>query len=270
MKRNRRSPDSLYPIVLCFLAVFLGRGQTVERSKGRLDIVSLTVQRGLGLISTPFRRVTNSASDFFSGLFNANRLVAENRLLKALAKSTELYAEQLERLNGEVERLRKLSAFGPLPGKHRLHADVIGYFPYENRITLNVGSRDGVVPNVPVEAVEGLVGTVQVVEGDRCQVLLLSSRELTIGALDISRVPPPAGLVRGDNSAVLNVTFENPQSPVEVGDTITSAGFSEHIPRGIKIGKVISVKVDEEFGLLRARIDPAVSIGSLREVHVLL
>jgi rod shape-determining protein MreC len=122
---------------------------------------------------------------------------------------------------------------------------------------------------MPVQAPAGLVGTVQTVERDRCQVLLVTSRGLTVGALDLDRDPPPAGLLRGENSSTLAVTFEDPKAPVEIGDRIVTSGFSELIPRGIYIGRVIAVSPDEEFGMLRVRVDPAVSVGDLGEVQVL-
>lgn len=270
MKRKRNSWDVVLLFVLCAIGIVLGRFQTVARSQNRLDPISSITRRIVSPVSGPLGVLATSGNDFVAGLVASRRLIAENRRLKALAAAAELYDEQLDRLNGEIARLRTLQTFGPIPGKRRLPADVIGYSAYENRITLNVGSAQGVTPNAPVEAPEGLVGTVQVVEAHSCQVLLLASREEIIGALDLSRNPPLAGLIRGDNSPTLSLTFQDPKAAVEVGDHVVTSGFSEHIPRGIKIGKVISVSTDEEFGSLRAKVDPAVSVGLLREVHVLL
>jgi cell shape-determining protein MreC len=57
---------------------------------------------------------------------------------------------------------------------------------------------------------------------------------------------------------------------VQIGDTIVTSGFSEKIPKGLIIGKVIQLDPSEEFGTLKARIDPAFSLGNLEFVIVLI
>jgi rod shape-determining protein MreC len=120
-----------------------------------------------------------------------------------------------------------------------------------------------------VECPEGLVGTVQIVDSSRCQVQLLSSAGLTIGALDKDRNPPPEGLLSGESTSKLRLIFLDPEVPVTVGDHIVTSGHSEHIPKDILIGKVIAVDFNPEFGTRRATVFPAVQVGNLREVSVL-
>lgn len=149
-------------------------------------------------------------------------------------------------------------------------AEVIGYFPYENRFTLNVGWDSGVKVGQPVVAAGGLLGKIQVVTGKTSQVLLLASPEPSnrIGALAL-RNPPSAGLLRGESSATFVLEFSDPKAPVATGDLVVTAGFSEHIPRGIPIGRVIQVDDNVEFGKRQARVYPSASIGNVREVFVL-
>lgn len=269
MKRKSSPADLLTLIVLMAIGIFLGRVQTSARTAGRVDFVTSGVKTLLSPISRPLGTLSASSTDFFSGLFAARRLTEENRRLRQLAGVASSYTEQINRLEDEVERLRSMQKFGPIPGKVRVPAQVIGYSLFENRLTLDVGSHQGITVGAPVEAPDGLVGTVQTVEAERCDVQLLTSRGLTIGAIDMSRNPPPAALLRGESGPTLTLTFQDPKTPVEIGDRIATSGFSDRIPRGIMIGRVISVSQDEEFGSLRAKVDPGVNIGSLREVHVL-
>ena len=269
MKRRESPLDVLLLIALCVAGIFLGRVQNTSRTAGRMDGLSSFTNALVGPVAGPMGNVTRSTGDFFTGIFSARGLTEENRRLKSLAQSAELYNAQLGRLENEISRLRALQGFGPIPGKERVLADVIGYAAYENRITLNVGEAQGVRPGMPVEAPEGLVGTIQTVEGNRSQALLITSAGLTIGAADLNRDPPPAGLCRGENSNSLTVDFQDPKAPVEIGDRIVTSGFSDKIPGGIIIGRVISVEADEQFGRLRAKVFPAISVGALREVHVL-
>jgi rod shape-determining protein MreC len=269
VKRKRSPVDLITLLVVCVLGILLGRVQTVRRLDGRSDFFSAGVRTIESPVTVPAGNLSSSIAYFSRGVFSARRLAAEHDALAALAHSADMYQEQIDSLHREIDGLRVLQQLPPILGKTRISADVIGYAPYENRITLNVGERQGVVAGAPVETPAGLAGTVQTVEGNRCQALLVTSASLTLGAIDISRNPAPAGLLHGENSSILSLTFQDPKAPVEIGDKITTSGFSDHIPRGIAIGKVISVTTDEEFGLRRATIDPAISVGELREVQVI-
>lgn len=269
MKRKRNPIDTIVLVLLCIVAVGLGQFQSAQDSRGRVDIVSVGVKMLLSPVSRPAAGASNSIGDFLYGLLSARRLTEENRRLRALATSASLYSEQLGRLEGELSQMRTLGGFSPIPGKTSVPASVVGYAPYENRLTIDTGQNQGIVPGDPVVSAEGLVGTVRTVEPGRSEIQLLESRGLTIGAIDVSRNPPPAGLLQGESTGTLNLTFQDPKAPVEIGDHIVTSGFSDRIPRGILIGSVISLSTDEEFGSLTAKIDPAVSIGLLREVLVL-
>ena len=269
MKRRDSPLDIFVLVALCVLGVVLGRMQNAARSSGRVDGLTSLAHAVVGPVSGPAGSVTHATGEFFGGLFSARQLTLENQRLRALANAAELYNSQLTRLQGEIDRLRVMQGFGPVVGKSRVKADVVGFAAYENRITLNVGANQGVRPGMPVEAPEGLVGTIQIVEATQSQALLVTSAGLTLGAMDIDRNPPPAGLMRGEDANRISVTFQDPKAPVEIGDRIVTSGFSKNIPRGIIIGRVISVEADEEEGLLRAKVFPAISVGTLREVHIL-
>ncbi len=219
-------------------------------------------------ITRPLVATSNGTSDFFHGIFAAARLTRENRTLREQANVIAQYSETVDRYVAEVDELRRFSGLPQLPGRERVAADVVGFFFNDNRITLDVGSSKGVAAGMPVQNAEGLVGIVQTVSNGSCQVLLLPSSSLTIGAIDTARNPPPAGLLRGENGSTLNLTFKDPQAPVQNGDQIVTTGFSDKIPRGIPIGQVIQVKDDADFGTRRAVVYPYVSLGTLREVWV--
>jgi rod shape-determining protein MreC len=220
-------------------------------------------------VAGPVSRVSGSGSDFLSGVFSGPRLAAENRALREQALASALYADQVARLEREVDALRALQGMPAPAGRNLVRAEVVGFFANESRITLNKGEQDGIRPGMPVVAQGGLLATVQTVEPKRAQAQLLTSAGITIGAIVLNRNPPPAGFLRGRDPSTLVVTFQEPKAPVEIGDPVATSGFSDKIPRGIPIGRVIQVEENEEFGTRRALIDPYVSIGSVREVAIL-
>jgi rod shape-determining protein MreC len=266
-------------IGLCALGVVLGTVQNGSHSQERVDRLTSTVRSITSPLGSLLNGVVRTTSAFFTGTFSATKLVQENRRLKALEQVYATYSERIEGLRTENETLRKYEGFGQTPGKTRVPALVYGFSINENRLTINVGSNQGVRAGCAVESNDGLVGTVEYVEANRSQVLLLTSaglqpnakgKALLIGAIDVNRVPPPAGLLRGENASTLTLTFMDPKAPVQIGDTIVTSGFSEKIPKGLIIGKVIQLDPSEEFGTLKARIDPAFSLGNLEFVIVLI
>lgn len=255
--------------LFCVIGVLLGRMQTSARNAGRVDVVGEIAQSAVRPISMSCERITSSTSDFFAGLFSANKLSAENRALRAKVMALSLYDVQVSRLEYEVDALRKATKFGDAPGKTRVPTDVIGWAPYENRIILSVGRNEGIEPGMPVVNTDGLVGLVQSVGSKDCQVALLTTFGQQLGGVDTTRKPPTAGMVRGRDNSSLQITFLDPKAPVVSGDSIFTGAFSPRVPPGIYIGRVIDVKDDEAFGIRRANVDPAVNMGTLREVWIL-
>ena len=69
---------------------------------------------------------------------------------------TDQLTEEIDRLRGAFE------ALPPHPGKTRVMADIVGYSPYENRLTVCSGLSSKVwLLGMAVECDLGLVGTVQ-------------------------------------------------------------------------------------------------------------
>ena len=265
-------------IGLCALGIVLGSIQNSARVSQKPDHVASLLRTLIRPVSSPLASLTRGTSDFFHGILSASRLTAENRRLHELEAAQSLYSTTMLDRDDQISRLRSMLKFGEVPGKKRIPASLIGMSINENRLTLNVGSAQGVVLGSPVESAQGLVGTVEEVEPRECQVLMLTSAGLQmtsrgktqlIGAIDVNRTPPLVGLVRGENASTLSMTFLDPKAPVQVGDLIMTSGYSDKIPRGINIGKVIQVEPNEEFGTLKARIDPAFSPGNLDVVFVL-
>lgn len=267
MKRNLPR-DWIILLFVCLGGFVLGRMQTSAKQKGGVDFVSGSIQQVVNPVASGLTAVANGTSDFFGGLFGARSLKERNRELEALAVASELYTSEVSRLNREIENLRKSIGLPDLPGKTKIPADVIGFLPAEYRITISAGKADGVRAGLPVICADGLVGVVQSVLDRTSQVTLIYSPNLKIGGV-AQRNPPPAGLLRGESPEKLILEFVDIDAPAKVGDIVTTSGFSEKIPGGIPIGKIVQVDDDRSFGTRRAQIFPNVQIGSVREVFVL-
>ena len=259
--------DVLWLIVLCALGILLGKLQTVARERGALDVFSHTVQ---AVVNPPARRINEAKAnfhDFYLGFAHASALTAENRRLQDVAKAAQLYGVQERLMEGEIDQLRKLAHMSAEGEHKRIFADVWGYSPHESRLTISVGSAEGIVPGLAVASGEGLVGLVQTVDKHTSQVNLYSSPTFNVGAMAM-RDPPQLGILKAESSSMLVLDYLDIKSPVEVGDLVVTSGLSEKVPRGIPIGKIVSVDAQADFGSRKAKVFPDAKLGALREVVV--
>jgi rod shape-determining protein MreC len=248
--------------------VGLGRLQNQARNEGRIDGVTQMFQAVVRPGAEVVNNVATGTGDFWSGIASASRLKAENRELQALRQVASLYASRVDFLESEIRRLEKLNGVAEFPGKTKIPARVIGFFPAENRMTLSVGSNKGLKPGMPIICADGLVGIIQAVSGGQSQALLVSSPQLRIGAV-INRQPAPAGLIRGESASKMILEIIDTTATIEAGDQVLTSGHSELIPGGIPIGIVAMKTAQPEYGSVRCQVFPFAQVGDIREVIVL-
>ena len=247
----------------------MGMAQTNARKVGKESAADIVIRKILSPVSSSISGGKNALFSVGQSIFTSFALQRENRVLKEKLNGLALYEETTTRLTKEIDSLRGLSGLAATYDRPKLYADVEGYFPQENRITLGVGSKKGVKPGQPVVSSEGLVGIVQTVSDFDCQARLLNSVGPSLGALAISHSPPIAGVLRGD-TPFPSVIFSDPSAPIQMNDLITTSGFSSKIPRGITIGRVIQIVDSPETGSRKAMINLQVKVSTLREVIILL
>jgi len=250
------------------IGLLLGTAQTRARAAGRIDLTSRVIQRVTQAPAGLLSRMADATSAFAAGVSHASALRRQVTLLQAQSGAVADFKEQMQRKADEIDDLRRLMGFRALPGKTAIPAEVSGIFAFDNRITLNAGSDQGVGPGMPVVSGRGLLAIVQTVDTDHSQALLLVSPVTKIGAIAL-RKPPPAGLLRGEGGGNLYVDFLDPNEIVQNGDEIVTSGFSDRIPPDIPIGRVMSLEENADFGTKRAVVFPWASLGAAREVFVL-
>jgi len=179
----------------------------------------------------------------------------------------EGYERESVLLTDQVDRLRRTVGL-PNYGRKRVFAEVIGFFDYDNRLTIGVGADKGIAPGMPVVSSTGLVGLVQTVDKKRSQVQLISSPTLKIGVM-IEGSDAVVGLLRGENASRLIWEVIDENAPLKVGDYVCTSGYGEMIPRGIRVGRVVEIMKDTEYGATRVFVVPSVKLIGVQEVLVL-
>ena len=196
------------------------------------------------------------------------RLERENQELRrrlAEAESQIAAAEVSER------RLTAYLRDGGFPisaGFKEIPAEIIGIFASGSRMVLNVGSDQGVGPDMAVVDPRGLAGIVETVEKDRCQVVLITVSGPKVDAV-VMRDGEPTGFVTGESPRVLLMELRE-RTEAAVGDLVVTGGLSQSMPAGIPIGEIIELAETPERGFYpTARIFPRFRLGLAKEVKVL-
>jgi rod shape-determining protein MreC len=198
------------------------------------------------------------------------------------AENTRLRAALWQRQHelDEVADLRRLLTSEAVGGREVVAARVVATevsLTGGRAVTLDVGSRDGVVVDSTVVAEEGLAGRVVAVGPWTSEVQLLGAPGSTVGV----RVGPASILgAVGPRSAAadvarppgtLSLDLVQPGSPV-VGDDVTTLGSVGDRPyvAGVPVGRVVAV--DPERGLLTrsATVQPTVDLDALDVVGVVV
>ncbi|MCE1180676.1 MAG: rod shape-determining protein MreC [Micrococcales bacterium] len=145
------------------------------------------------------------------------------------------------------------------------------------RVTIDVGTRDGVRRDLSVVTADGLVGRVVSVAPWTSDVLVIGARDLTVGVRvgddgrlgAVSGAGAPGAAPR--SAGQLNLTLVQ-QGALRPGDRITTLGSVDNRPfvPGVPVGTVLAVDGDQGRLAPSGAVRPAVDTGALHVVGVLL
>lgn len=206
-------------------------------------------------------------------LLSAPRLARENDALKGRVLSLSAQNKELLSAQAENVRLRQLLGFEARAARPLLAAQVVTLKPnpHTDTITLGCGAAQGVHPHSVVLGPTGaLIGQVLDVSPRSCDVLLLTDALSSVGALVHNHTPRgPIGLCQGDGMGSLHVTYLRSDTPLHVGDAVTTSGLGGVFPKALPIGAVASVSVDKARSLQTALLRPAADYDHLEEAFVI-
>lgn len=186
---------------------------------------------------------------------------------------------QYEEMAGELKRLRSLLDLKQREWPGTIAARVIAMDPRAEFRSLRIdkGSNDGVVADMPVIAIDGLVGKVGPVFKGESIILLIADpashvdvvvqrsrvRGLLIGASFGMRSKLQPGFL------MTRLEYVAGESDVQNADIVVTSGFDRLFPKGILVGEVEGIKENKYGIFLKARVIPAVDFSKLEEVLVL-
>ena len=171
-----------------------------------------------------------------------------------LRETNSYLSEENNALRNAIEEARAL-----IPEDTLFHTDVEKEYSYKsakivknstnkqhNYIVLNKGSKDGIENDMGVITSNGIVGVVHSVSKNYAYVTSFLNKSQSISA-KIAKNNVFGPMEWSGNSSKKAILKEIPlHTEVEIGDTITSSGFSLIFPADIPLGKVS--KIDDKGG----------------------
>jgi len=280
--------------ILCIVSLVLFTVYVKEGEAGPLH----TVQLGASEVLGPVRSVVavaaepvQEAGERVESAFDTS----EEEALRRELQETQGLAAQASRLERENARLRELLKgersfyeYGPLS---RVIAPVGDQFT--NRIQIDIGTEDGIKPQMPVVVGENtLVGrTTNQVGRTTAEVMLVTDREFAAGV----RIIPPAefdpasgrlspavtaanvsygeGLLRTNLEGYFGIEYVDLSSHAEKGDYVVTSGRAGDrellFPPGLFVGTIESVSSQDIDQYKKIVVDPAMDADDLEEVRVI-
>jgi len=266
---------------------------TLSFRQGSQGVVG-AIQRGALTVTSPFSdattRVTRPFVDAYhwaTGLIDARD---ENARLKSELERANALNVQLQTKAARADQLSQLLNFTQ-------HSQIAAQYPfvgatvvqqvfngYNQTITLNEGSSDGIAVNDPVVApagdshlFAGLVGHVTSVTSGACTVELILDSDTAVSAgIQSTNVKGLAEPNPGD-PGVLDLKMVPMADVVKIGQVVITAGLASNaqnlkalLPAGIPIGQVTGVSQSNETAPNKEiQVTPFVDFGSLDQVLVL-
>ncbi len=199
------------------------------------------------------------------------RLAMKVRQLEKELENYRLENQGLIEYRYEARRLKEQLDFKDrnLTNMDLVAAQVIARNPttWYNTITIDQGSSKGIARNMAVITSQGLVGRVTAVSSNYAVVILITDREVAVGAMvQENRVPGIiVGTMNGKQLQMSHIPF---YSEVKKGNRVVTSRFSELYPPGIIIGEIDEVSVEPEALTKKATVISAVDLDRIEEVLV--
>lgn len=153
------------------------------------------------------------------------------------------------------------------------NATVVGHEStnYRTVVTLSKGSLHGIEVNMPVITEEGLIGHITEIGSTWSKAEIITESSSAVGAY-IER-SGTLGVVEGTYElraeGLCRMVYIEADADIRVGDKVLSSGIGEVYPRGLLIGKVTEVSMDERTRTLVATVEPAADLESISKVMII-
>lgn len=208
-----------------------------------------------------------------SGAFNGAKAAAEVVRLQQEIDSLAILRSDLDRLEEENTRLRKVLDYAERIGGEWIPAEVLsfsgGASGIGRRIRVGRGSLSGIVEGAVAAVPEGLVGLVTSVTPHTAEVTLVSDGQIKIACeIETASREKPRGIIAGGTDDILIIKYLTNADKVAPRARVVTSGLGGVFPKGLEIGTLLDVQTDEKGLAREGEVLPSVDCSSLEDIFI--
>ncbi|HKD84268.1 MAG TPA: rod shape-determining protein MreC [Terriglobales bacterium] len=220
---------------------------------------------------TPFESAIIHSNEWVKGLWTNYAYLRgvrrENRALRAQLEQMKIEEARLSEDARMARRVQALLAFKEQYVDSTVAAQVIGTSGSDQSRVLYIdkGAKQGIAADMAVITPTGIVGKIVQVFPDSAQVLPINDQFSGVGAaLKDSRLQ---GILKGTANGATTLQYIMSDEKVTPGEEVVTSGGDRIFPKGLPVGKVVSVEPGKDL-FLNIRVIPAARLDQLEEVLV--
>ncbi|HET7265762.1 MAG TPA: rod shape-determining protein MreC [bacterium] len=254
--------------LLCIVALVILTAQMRSPDGRRIGWLGTALEAVLAPPAVALAKVSGAFADAWGFISEIGTLRTENQRLSA---EVARLREENARLRPDAQengRLRALLGFKQQLPYRSLAARIVGRDPSQwfSTVLVDRGASEGVARDDPVITSDGVVGHVIETAGSWARVLLVADPRSAVSVvLDRSR---EAGVVVGQGQTDLKVTYLSREADVRAGDLLLTSGLGPIYPKGLPVGRIVSVSRATMFQ--DAVVRPTSDLGHLEDVLIVL
>ncbi|MEW6761352.1 MAG: rod shape-determining protein MreC [Pseudomonadota bacterium] len=262
------APARVKAIVFALISVMLLVVDARYQTLGAVRQVAATVLYPLQMAALMPREALGNMAGYFSSISTLQKEVRELKT-QQLAQARVLQQAQFQMAeNAQLRRL--MDARQHLPLKAQLTEILYdARDPSTRRIVIDRGSRDNVVPGLPVIDHAGVVGQITRVFPFTSEVTLLTDRDQAIPVQVLRSGLRSIAYGRGQ-SGLLDLRFVVANADVQVGDVLVTSGLDGMYPAGLAVAKVVQVENVAAGAFGRVVCQPLGGIDRNRQLLIIM
>ena len=254
------------------VALYLGLYTWNARTQALDRFAAYTGLEFVGWVVKPGVSVHSMAKEFWERYVYLVEVHQENRELRQKLDSLKLQLAAKSEKAALAERLEDLLEFTAPPGWSSSGLRVVGhnYGPLGvlDSVIVDKGRLQGISPNMPVVAPEGVLGRTFKIGLNFSTVLLLSDHNSRIPVVSSrSRTP---GIIAGQGqNKPLAVKYVHLNAPLQEGEHLVTSGTAGIYPKGLPVARVSRVERSQIRLFQLVEAEKMVSAMDREEVMVL-
>ena len=268
MVNFRRIKNIWIWILFAFFALFFLSSQ-VKRTRSWNPAEQLVVEL-VAPLQLALSRTVRGVERVWETYFGLVGVYEENRKLRGEIDSLREENARFREMLATHRRLQQLLQFKEGRDWPMMAAQVIGRDPsgWFRSVMIDKGERAGLKVDMPVVSADGIVGRLVSVSPRYAKVLLIIDQNSAVDCLN--QATRDQGILKGTSAKTCELDYVLKTSRMNQGDMVITSGLGRVYPKGLPVGRVVSV-TDRAGALFKeVQVHPMVDFSRLEEVLVIL